>query len=324
MLKATRQSSPNDPPIEVVPYNPQWPEQFSQEANHIRSALGVNCVTLHHIGSTSVPGLAAKPTIDMVGVVKDILKVDADALEKLGYINRGEMGMLFRRFFIKGESQRTHHLHIWEEGNPEIEKHLIFRNYLIKHPSEAKRYENLKLSLAEVYSNDRSSYTFSKEDLIRELYQKAGFQGLTMLQALTDREWEAVKTLRQKYFFEPHELQDPYTWTFEEKAHFHIVLKKGNDVIGYAHLQFWPQARAALRIIVIDEAFRNQGISHQFLKLLERWLAHQGIKSIHTRSSPVALNFYSQAEYTPIPFNDPDDYESDPTDIDVGKVLPFL
>ena len=236
MLKANRQNNPKDPPIEVVPYNPQWPELYAQEAALIRAALGNNCLMIHHVGSTSVPGLAAKPTIDMIPVVKDILKVDEEALEKLGYVSYGEYGMLFRRFFTKGETSRTHHIHIWEEGNPEINKHLMFHDYLMTHPTDLKRYADLKLSLAHTFKNDRRAYTFAKDDFIREILEKAGFQGLTMVQALTEREWKAVKSLRQRYCFDPSQIQDPYYWAFEEKFHFHIVLKKGSDTIGYAHL----------------------------------------------------------------------------------------
>lgn len=117
----------------------------------------------------------------MVPVVKDILKVDAASVENLGYGGRGELGMLFRRYF----SNHVCHVHIWEKGNPEIDKQLIFRNYLINNPEEAKRYEALKLDLAETFKFDRTSYTLAKDDLIKEMLQKAGFQGITMVQALT-------------------------------------------------------------------------------------------------------------------------------------------
>lgn len=317
MLKTTRQNNPKPSCVEVVPYDSQWPERFVQEAAKIKGALGKNCITVHHVGSTSVPNLAAKPIIDMVPVVKDILQVDTAALEKLGYEGRGELGMLFRRYF----SNHVCHVHIWEEGHPEIDKQLIFRNYLIKNPDEAKRYEALKLRLAEAFPQDRPSYTLAKDDLIKEMLQKAGFQGTAMVQALLDREWAAVRSLRQRYFFEAISLQDPYTWTFEDPNHFHVVLMKGCVIIGYAHLQFWPDNRAALRIMVIEETYRNQGIGHQFLDSLERWLTHQSIKSLHIQSSPAALAFYKQARYIEMPFNDPDGYEADPRDVEVGKVL---
>ena len=168
---------------------------------------------------------------------------------------------------------------------------------------------------------DRASYTLSKDDLVKEMLHKAGFDGVTMVQALTDREWKTVKSMRQQYFFDVVNVQDPYTWTFENDKHFHIVLSKGIDIIGYAHLQFWPDNRAALRIIVIEEADRNQGLGTTFLKNLERWLVHQGIKTLHTQSSPAAYNFYKKTGYVEMPFNDPDGHESDPQDVDMGKNL---
>lgn len=317
MLKATRTINPQAPIIEVVPYNPNWPEKFAKESAKIRQALGENCIMIHHIGSTSIPGLAAKPVIDMVPVVKDILEVDSSSLEKLGYVSRGEYGMLFRRFFSTSEC----HVHIWEEGNAEIEKHLLFRDYLKGHSQDFNRYESLKRELAQNFRTDRTSYSLAKDDLVREILQKAGFQGLTMVQAFTDREWSAVKSMRQRCFFDRVDLQDPYTWTFEDDKHFHIVLMKGCEIIGYAHLQFWPDNRAALRIIVIEEAYRGKGVGGEFLKKLERWLSHQNIKSLHTQSSKEAYAFYKKLGYVEMPFNDPDGYESDPQDIDMGKIL---
>src|SRR5580698_1970268 len=85
--------------IEVVPYNPEWPQMFEAEAALIKKALGDNCIAIHHIGSTSIPGLSAKPIIDILPVVKDILKVDAKPIEALGYQAKGENGMAFRRYF---------------------------------------------------------------------------------------------------------------------------------------------------------------------------------------------------------------------------------
>ena len=321
MLKFNLDVNSQGPAVEVVPYDPAWSAMFDQEAALIRMALGKNCVAIHHVGSTSIPGLAAKPIIDIVPVVKDILQVDTNALEAFGYRDRGELGMLFRRYYTKGPSERTHHLHIWEEGNPEIDKHLFFRAYLIDNPAELKRYEDLKLNLAINYSNDRNAYTLGKDDLITEMLQKTGFQGLSMVQALTPREWERVKYFRQHYFFRLLNIKDPYTKTFKNPSHFHIVLRKGMIIIGYAHLQFWLEDRAALRIIVLEEPFRNQGISRIFLQSLERWLCHQGIKSLHIQSSPEAYNFYKQNGYTVMPFEDPENHQPHPKYIEMGKFI---
>ena len=93
--------------IRVVPYDPRWPIQFESEARVIKKALGDNCVDVQHMGSTSVPGLAAKPVIDMIPVVWDIMKVDKDtaAMQALGYEAKGEYGIPFRRYFQKQGNQ---------------------------------------------------------------------------------------------------------------------------------------------------------------------------------------------------------------------------
>jgi GrpB-like predicted nucleotidyltransferase (UPF0157 family) len=89
--------------IEVVEYNPNWPELFETEAKRIKEALGNNCIEIHHIGSTSIPRLSAKPVIDILPVVRDIREVDKTnkAMESLGYEAKGENGIAFRRYFRK-------------------------------------------------------------------------------------------------------------------------------------------------------------------------------------------------------------------------------
>jgi len=131
----------------------------------------------------------------------------------------------------------------------------------------------------------------------------------------------AVRHLRNKYFFDRIPIEDPYTWTFKDPRHVHFVLYTGAQIIGYAHIQLWPDDCAAMRIIVIDEPYRNKGIGSQFLKLCERWLSHQKIKKLLIQSSPDAYKFYCNNNYFKMPFNDPDGHESDPRDIEIGKNL---
>src|ERR1700691_4473702 len=96
--------------IEVIRYDPNWPAMFEQEATLIHRALGTNCLAIHHIGSTSVPGLSAKPIIDILPVVKNILDVDkaTKVMEGMGYEAKGEYGVSFRRLFQKGKNIKTH------------------------------------------------------------------------------------------------------------------------------------------------------------------------------------------------------------------------
>lgn len=161
--------------IKVVPYDPKWPEAFVDEAVHLKRILGSNSLEIHHIGSTAVPGLAAKPIIDILIVVNDLIKVDTvtTAIEALGYIAKGEHGIPLRRFFQKGESIRTHHVHIYESGNPEVNKYLRFRDWLRSHHEAAQLYADLKRELAERFPNDIIGYCNGKEEFVKDIERRA-------------------------------------------------------------------------------------------------------------------------------------------------------
>jgi ribosomal protein S18 acetylase RimI-like enzyme len=128
------------------------------------------------------------------------------------------------------------------------------------HEEDRQAYGKLKENLALKYPNDIMSYCLGKEAFIAEIDTKAGWNGLRIVKALTEREWAAVRRVRQEFFFDDLNILDPYTWTFTHQGHIHFVLYKGAAIIGYVHLQLWPDERAALRIIGIDEAYRNNGI----------------------------------------------------------------
>lgn len=307
--------------IEVVEYDPSWPELFEAEAGQVEQALGCNCIAIHHIGSTSIPGLSAKPVIDILPVVRDIQQVDkaTHAMESLGYEAKGENGMAFRRFFQKGKNLRTHHVHVYQEGDPEISRYLKFRDWMCSHPSDAENYSKLKQELAKKFPHDILRYCNGKDAFVASIDTKDGFEGWRVVKALIDREWDAVRHLRQKYIFKTKE--DPYTWTFTHKDHVHFVFYKNAEIIGYAHLQLWHDKRAALRIIVIDESYRKLGFGKQFLRLCERWLYHQGFKELHIQSAPEAYQFYRSQGYTEMPFNDPEGLETHPRDTEIGKCL---
>jgi GrpB-like predicted nucleotidyltransferase (UPF0157 family) len=162
--------------VEVVEYDPRWPAAFVAEARLVQNALGPMVVALHHIGSTSVPGLAAKPVIDMLLVVADHATLDAANADMaaLGYEPRGEFGIPGRRYFSKGgDLRRTHHVHAYEPSHHEVERHLAFRDYLRAHPEEAARYGNLKAELALSCKDDIEAYMDGKAPLIAELLARA-------------------------------------------------------------------------------------------------------------------------------------------------------
>ncbi|CEG56102.1 bifunctional GrpB family protein/GNAT family N-acetyltransferase [Legionella fallonii] len=309
--------------VEVVPYNPLWPQMFAEEAQRIKQALGTNCIEIHHIGSTSVPGLSAKPIIDILPVVHDVLTVDQaiKAMEAIGYSAKGEYGIPFRRYFQKGHTDRTHNVHVFAKGNSEIERHLLFRDWMKAHQQDRDAYATLKIALAEQFPNDINAYCLGKDEFITNIDTKTGFDKLRIVCTLTEREWQATRHFRQKYFFDKVPIADPYTWTFDHPDHIHFVLYRGTLIVGYAHIQLWPDQRAALRIIVIEDFLRNQGMGRYLLSFIERWLKATNILKLQIQSSPEAYPFYLHHQYVKMAFNDPDDHGSDPRDIEIGKVL---
>ena len=162
--------------VEVVPYCTKWPEQYRQEAEAISQILGDKLVAIHHIGSTSVPGLAAKPIIDIMPVVHQIETVDnlSAGFEALGYEVMGEFGIPGRRYFRKGIERRTHQIHIFEQSDQEnILRHLAVRDYLRTHPEAAGAYAKLKMQLAAQFPFDIEAYCDGKDAFVKELEQKA-------------------------------------------------------------------------------------------------------------------------------------------------------
>ena len=163
--------------VYLQPYDSRWPDEFVRESSAVASALGRILTAIHHIGSTAIPGIRAKPIIDMLAVSADISLLDESPspLEALGYEALGEFGIPGRRYFRKNNSagERTHQIHAFQTGSPQISRHLAFRDYLRAHPDAARNYDALKQQLAESYPNDISSYTDGKESFIHDMDTRA-------------------------------------------------------------------------------------------------------------------------------------------------------
>jgi GrpB-like predicted nucleotidyltransferase (UPF0157 family) len=163
--------------VEVTLHNPKWREAFEVESKSVADALGENVVAVHHIGSTAIPNIYAKPIIDLLVEVKDIIKVDEKslAMESLGYEVMGEFGIPGRRFFRKDDQEhiRTHHIHTFEIASAQVERHLAFRDYMLAHSEEAQKYSELKRELAKKYPQNIDKYINGKDGFIKEMDEKA-------------------------------------------------------------------------------------------------------------------------------------------------------
>lgn len=165
--------------VEVITHNPRWKDEFEKEAQKIKAIYDDLLLEIHHIGSTSVVDLKAKPVIDIMPIVSDINEVDKfdDQMQELGYEPLGENGIVGRRFFRKDNmtsGKRTHHVHIFDQSSQdEIIRHLAFKAYLIAHPDISCQYGNLKSRLALAYPNDIESYMDGKNDFIKNAEKQA-------------------------------------------------------------------------------------------------------------------------------------------------------
>ncbi len=162
--------------ITVTEYDPLWTKKFEEESLLIREIIADNCIAVYHIGSTSVPGLAAKPIIDMMVVVKSLEKVD-DATEdflKMGYEYLGEFGIAGRRYLRKGGDERTHQIHIFQADDwNNIGRHLAFRDYMRTHEKERDEYAKMKIALAQKFPYDIDGYCDGKEAFVRKMEKLA-------------------------------------------------------------------------------------------------------------------------------------------------------
>ena len=163
--------------VTIEPYNPDWPNQARQIAIQLEQALKENLLIVEHVGSTSIPGLSAKPVIDLIPIVKDLntLDLQQQSIKDLGYQWIGEFGITGRRFcsLTGPEGQRLVHLHFFQKDAENIRRHLAFRDYLRAHPQIAKEYEHEKKRAAALHPNDSLAYNDEKAAWVQKHEKEA-------------------------------------------------------------------------------------------------------------------------------------------------------
>ena len=152
-------------PVILAPYDPEWPQMAARQAERLR-VLGPTLVAVFHIGSTSVPGLTAKPIIDLMPLVADLNSLDRQQapVEGLGYKWHGEFGIPERRYCTLSDERGTRlvQLHFFARDSRQVSRHIAFRNYLRAHPAAARAYENEKRRAREIHPNDANAYCDEK------------------------------------------------------------------------------------------------------------------------------------------------------------------
>jgi GrpB-like predicted nucleotidyltransferase (UPF0157 family) len=166
--------------VKLAPYTAEWKRLFEQEKARLQAAVGSYVLDVQHIGSTSIPGMVAKPILDIGIAVRSFEKaaVCIEPMVQLGYEYRGENGIPRRHFFVKG-APRTHHVHVNEITSRDWENLVVFRDYLIQHPEIVQEYAQLKQELAQRFPTDRQAYLDGKSPLIERVLQLARSQRRT-------------------------------------------------------------------------------------------------------------------------------------------------
>ena len=164
--------------IIVEPYNEAWKQDFTDIRKELAEALGDLAIKIEHVGSTSVPGLSAKPIIDIDVVIKDrsVLPSVIEALGKIGYQHEGDQGIPGREAFkYEGKDHlRKHHLYVCSEDASELKRHLSFRDYLLEHPEAVSEYSRIKEEGAVLFPHDIDKYIEHKTPFIEGIYKKLG------------------------------------------------------------------------------------------------------------------------------------------------------
>ncbi|MGN6671520.1 MAG: GNAT family N-acetyltransferase [Candidatus Nucleicultricaceae bacterium] len=283
--------------ITVVPYDPSWIGLFEEESHAIKSILQKNCIEVHHVGSTSVPGLAAKPVIDIIATVVSGPKA-IGPLTKSGYQYEGEWNIPFK-FGFKRRLPHKVNLHIFEIGHPEIELNLCFRDYLRSHPKVRDQYAALKYALLDdeaahqKKSNFFRGYTLGKYDFIQDVLKAAGLNCVRFLKCSHPHEWKVAEEICNDagYVLEI----DP---AHKDACRVDWVAYEGAQVVGYLQGEVLNNL-AKLQVFVVTKAKQGQGLGRQFLLAFERWCKAHGFKELYIEDAKDASLFFKGLCYLP-------------------------
>lgn len=295
--------------IKISPYNPLWPDQFKCESALISGVLGQSCVDIHHIGSTSIPGLSAKENIDILCIVNNL--ENSLILQEIGYVFKGELNVPLRYYFSKNTPSLMVNLHVVPPEHGFIQLNLCFRNYLRNNAKAKNSYEKLKYSLVQNPVNfERKSgrfigYTLGKDTFIKSILNKANFDGLMINFCTHINEWEAYHRIREKLLFSPLNIKyDRNHPTIYANNHFHFVMYKGTEIVSVAQVELVDEVAAILRSMATDTPYQRCGYGSKLLVFIEQWLKSKGVKIVKAHAELKAQNFYRKLGYIDVKFDD--------------------
>lgn len=162
--------------VELVSHKSKWKELYEQEKERLLEVLGDEIVSIEHCGSTAIPGIPAKPAIDMYAAVEslEVIKIKGSLLKKLGYVYADKQISGHRELYVKRQDGKdTHYLHFILIGNEAWNNQLLFRDYLRDNPEVSRAYSELKQQLSEEFPQDKHAYTHGKDEFVQRVLKQA-------------------------------------------------------------------------------------------------------------------------------------------------------
>lgn len=292
--------------ILVVPYNENWEIEFDKIHNELLSAIDGLYLSIEHVGSTSVKGLHAKPIIDIdIVIEKGKLSPIISALEEIGYRYEGDLGVLGREAFKYDNKTHLmkHHLYVCEENSAELQRHILFRDYLRDNDDYRDRYGEIKLEMAKRYPYDIDAYIDGKGAIVREVYRKCGLGYQYIRQATPDdvrpafelalcvfNEFEAPTyepIAIDKFKSDCIENQN-YINNYLSGNHLMYVALENEKIIGMIN----ERGNGRISMLFVDGEYQRQGIAKSLMERMVCELKLRGINKITLQSSPYAVPFY--------------------------------
>jgi GrpB-like predicted nucleotidyltransferase (UPF0157 family) len=249
-------------PIQIVPFKALYALKYEKEKTLILKTAQDNLIEIHHVGSTSVEGLAAKPVIDIIAVVKDI-SLFIKQIMQIGYEARGEMGIPFREYFRK---DKKINLHAYENYSPEIKLNIAFRDYLRAHEKLRALYQELKYKLAsnenavQKTGNLYNNYNLGKVKFIREIIKQTGFNKLRLM--------FVNHFLEQEKFAAIYNKTAPCEDILGEEIKF--ILYQGMDIVA-AQKIFIINDEVTIAKVAVDKEFSEINAANEITNLIKAW-----------------------------------------------------
>ena len=281
--------------IRIVDYDPQWPQVFTEIRSALAPALGALALSIEHVGSTAVPGLPAKPIIDIDIVIEseELISPVVRRLDRLGCSHQGNLGISGREAFSRvaddvprnpvNQAWPEHHLYVCPQDSPELARHLAFRDYLRQHPEQAVAYGKLKLEIAGRCAGDRDAYTQAKTEFIEAIYRKV----MVEIRPLRADEVEAAKQVITTVCFEffgqapvDFEDMDDIQRQYSGADGIFLVLVDDGKIVGTGAIRRLDTTTCELKRMWFLKPYRGQGLGRKMAQRLLSFAQASGYKKV--------------------------------------------